>query len=83
MKLEANISILLKAASQYDRDVSGLLIRAGGIEHVRRYHLLFLITLMSLNVFVFIHQLKGFPDAVGGFFLSFLIYVLYVKNYRS
>lgn len=35
------------------------LIRAGRKERVRRYHLLFLITLMSLNVFVFIHQLKG------------------------
>lgn len=59
IRSESNISIVLEVGSRRDRDVTARLIRAGGKERVRRYHLLFLITLMSLNVFVFIHQLKG------------------------
>lgn len=58
IRFECNISIILKAGSGYDGDVTVWLIRADRKDHVHRYHLLFLIILMRLNVFVVIHQLK-------------------------
>lgn len=80
IRSERNISIVLEVGSRRDRDVTAWLIRAGGKERVCRYHLLFLITLMSLNVFVFIHQLKGYggqPLKSGYvFFFSLLMFIL-------
>lgn len=74
IRSERNISIVLEAGSRRDRDVTARLIRAGGKERVRRYHLLFLITLMSLNVFVFIHQLKGCGGPAAKEWLRFFFF---------
>lgn len=62
-----------KAESQYDRDVTALLVIAGGVEHV---HVSPTITLMSLNVFT--HQLKGytFSQDTADFFIYIFFYLM-------